>query len=51
MGWARKTELLPALMVRVPAREVVVVVGNSGKRVEPILPDALRVTEAALIVE
>ena len=43
MGWARKTELVPALRVRAP------VVRMKGLAIDPILPAALKVRDAALI--
>ena len=43
-GWARKTELVPALMVREP-----VVVRMKGLLLDPILPAALRVRLMAVI--
>ena len=44
VGWVRKTELIPALMVRAP-----VVVRMKGLVDEPILPTAVRVRSAAVI--
>ena len=44
MGWARKTGLVPALMVRVPEEDK-----NRGLVDEPMLPDALKVMLPAVI--
>ena len=45
MGWARKIECVPALMVRDPAVERM-----KGLAFDPILPAALRVREPVVIV-